>query len=726
MKSRLLPPLVLGLCIAGPFLAGKWWRHRSVARVVPAIAYADGTATAAGSTVASTGALSGASEASVKKMFSEAAPTKDLNQMLRLLRRGSRLTANGLIASGVARLDKAQVAGWIKQIDLLPSGDPVQESLRRALVERWAEVDMAGLMAEASKPPSNYGYGGNQANYWVVTNTAFRALAAKNPEEAWAKAGRMGQAGYSAKSAVLAELALTNPAAGLKIIANVKGGIDGGATRSFFQAWAGQDPAIAAASVDQIKNFRAREHALGAVASVWSQRDPAGALAWADGQGTVRDRNQVLQQVLVAQAETDPQAALDNLSERNLGASQKWAMSNILNAWANRDFDAALGFATSQTKFSDKLASLEGVTRAINNDESRASQLLELAGTLPGPMARQIYGMGIGTILNDQPEKVQEWIDRIKQPSIKEDIIKQTIGNARWSNTDRDMISKLFGQLQPSSQRPEDAQQIASAWAYEDSSKALAWAEKIESVESRKKAVAAAVGAMVQKNPQDAATYVAAMPPGDTRDAAIATLAGSWVDIDAKKAEAWAAGLKGEEQSKVLGALVNKVQNEDPEKAPQAYATFAASLSPEAAAKKENQTVARNVASSIAQDDPQKAISWMEGLPAGGARDQAIGGIAGTWIDYDPAAASEWITQLPTGEGRDMAAGQLATTVARDDPSAAFIWATSIADPAARRKSAEAVLETWKNNGGREAARAALEAGQFNDQDRAELLKKLD
>ena len=130
--------------------------------------------------------------------------------------------------------------------------------------------------------------------------------------------------------------------------------------------------------------------------------------------------------------------------------------------------------------------------RAINNDENRASQLLELAGTLPGPLAREIYQGGIGTMLNDQPEKVQEWIDRIKQPSIKEDIIKETIEQASWSNTDRDMISKLFGQLQPSSQKPDDARAIASSWAYEDSGKALAWAEKIESVESRKKAVAAA------------------------------------------------------------------------------------------------------------------------------------------------------------------------------------------------------------------------------------------
>ncbi len=128
----------------------------------------------------------------------------------------------------------------------------------------------------------------------------------------------------------------------------------------------------------------------------------------------------------------------------------------------------------------------------------------------------------------------------------------------------------------------------------------------------------------------------------------------------------------------------------------------------------------------MARDDPQKAISWMEALPGGGAREQAIGGIAESWINFDPAAASEWITNLPTGEGRDTAAAKLATTIARDDPNAAFVWATSINDPAERRKSAEAVIGTWKNNGGKAAARMALESAHFTDQERSELLKKLE
>ena len=284
----------------------------------------------------------------------------------------------------------------------------------------------------------------------------------------------------------------------------------------------------------------------------------------------------------------------------------------------------------------------------------------------------------------------------------------------------------LFDQLQPTSQNPEDAQSIANQWADSDPDKALAWAEKIGNAESRKKAIAGAIGSWAARDSLATSKYVTAMPPGDAKDDALSMLASSWVGNDPKAAQAWADALSGTERSKVLQALVGKVQEEDPENAPSAYQKYAASLSAEDAAKKDNQAVAKNVAATMAKDDPQKAIAWLATLPAGGAREQAVGGIAESWIKFDPASASEWITNLAPGEGRDTASGQLATTIARDDPDRAFIWATSITDAAARRKSAESVLEIWKDNGGKEAAKDALLNSNFTDQERAELAKKLE
>lgn len=84
------------------------------------------------------------------------------------------------------------------------------------------------------------------------------------------------------------------------------------------------------------------------------------------------------------------------------------------------------------------------------------------------------------------------------------------------------------------------------------------------------------------------------------------------------------------------------------------------------------------------------------------------------------------MNSLPPGDGRDRAAVHLVNTIARDDPGSAWAWANAIADPARRREAAAAALDGWKANGQRDAARAALENGNFSDSERRELIRRLE
>ncbi len=165
----------------------------------------------------------------------------------------------------------------------------------------------------------------------IMSDTAFRAMAAKNPTAAWEQATKLGQRGMSAKSSILSELALHNPTEGLKLVNASKGMFDSWASRSFFQTWAGQDPVAATASLDQVKNAQARSNALNAVAAVWVQRDPAAAMAWADGQTNMRDKQNAIGQILTTQAESDPQGAIATLRTKTLGSNQQYIMSNKPN-----------------------------------------------------------------------------------------------------------------------------------------------------------------------------------------------------------------------------------------------------------------------------------------------------------------------------------------------------------------------------------------------------------
>lgn len=198
------------------------------------------------------------------------------------------------------------------------------------------------------------------------------------------------------------------------------------------------------------------------------------------------------------------------------------------------------------------------------------------------------------------------------------------------------------------------------------------------------------------------------------------------VERSLSEAEKWASSLSGSQRSAALAAVVEAAAHQDPARSESLYQNFVASLSPADAARSENHEVARTIASRTAETDPAKAGIWATSLPEGGARDQALAGVAQTWAGYDPSATSAWIDTLPAGRGRDLAAQKLVTTVAQDDPDSAWAWTATIAEPDLRRTTAASVLLAWKENGRKADALKALEAASFTPEERKELSRKLE
>jgi len=172
--------------------------------------------------------------------------------------------------------------------------------------------------------------------------------------------------------------------------------------------------------------------------------------------------------------------------------------------------------------------------------------------------------------------------------------------------------------------------------------------------------------------------------------------------------------------------MVQSAMQASPQQAQELYSSFAASLDPQSATQSENTAVTRSLAATLTENNPQHAISWVQSLAPGSARDQALAGIAEKWAGYDPAATSEWLGTLPAGEGRDLAAEKLVHAIARDDPESAWAWATSIGTPAQRREAAARVLDAWKGYGKTTEARAALDAAGFDPDVTRELARRLD
>ena len=69
------------------------------------------------------------------------------------------------------------------------------------------------------------------------------------------------------------------------------------------------------------------------------------------------------------------------------------------------------------------------------------------------------------------------------------------------------------------------------------------------------------------------------------------------------------------------------------------------------------------------------------------------------WAREDPTAAANWINALPQGSSHDAAVAAFAYTLAQNDPQYAVSWAQNIADETARNNALQRVSREvmWRN-----------------------------
>lgn len=160
-----------------------------------------------------------------------------------------------------------------------------------------------------------------------------------------------------------------------------------------------------------------------------------------------------------------------------------------------------------------------------------------------------------------------------------------------------------------------------------------------------------------------------------------------------------------------------------------------------------------------ARYEPEKAAEWVQTLPAGPVRDQALIGLGSSWADKDPPKAAEFASTLPPGESRSVAMRQAVANWVQSDPLAArkwviesnqyqdfdaaveaiatqnnfvsrepahaMVWATGIFDEKLRMKTMNTILFNWYSMD-RTAATAYLQSSQeFTPEQRADMLQKL-
>jgi hypothetical protein len=85
----------------------------------------------------------------------------------------------------------------------------------------------------------------------------------------------------------------------------------------------------------------------------------------------------------------------------------------------------------------------------------------------------------------------------------------------------------------------------------------------------------------------------------------------------------------------------------------------------------------RGIAESWAEQDLVKAATWLQGLPAGGARDGAVTAFSRKVIHTDPEGAAVWASTIADAEVRTSEVERAVRLWMRTDRNAAQQWMAS-------------------------------------------------
>jgi hypothetical protein len=333
-------------------------------------------------------------------------------------------------------------------------------------------------------------------------------------------------------------------------------------------------------------------------------------------------------------------------------------------------------------------------------------------------LKRQMISSVIGAISRSDLDKARQLLSGIKD--------KQTKGYALYAflnqaaSEDPEEAFRVLASESANSQGYSHYHNLFQKWAKDDPDAAIAKLNLIKGTSNRQQALQGIAMALVTSDPKRALDMLEGMPPGQTRGSMLATITSTWMSHDSDAAIAWINTLPAEDKSKAVQNGCYQLMQEDPAKA----AKFLASL------PTNNQTRGQysELASQWAQQDLEAARKWVESMPAGRTKEQAMSGIIGTlaqtdpvkaatvfgdsvvnnqnysqvgmivgeWIKSDQTAAIAWLDSLDLrGDTQRNVHSQFLSSWVSEDPTAASQYALGIQDEKSRQQAIGSLVGSW-------------------------------
>ena len=269
---------------------------------------------------------------------------------------------------------------------------------------------------------------------------------------------------------------------------------------------------------------------------------------------------------------SDPSAVSEWLDQRPPGTVSQDAIKEVATVWANEDLSAAVEWARRLTEGPDRQTGLRNV--AYEAARTKPIEAITLSMELPADQSRDdlITHSALQWAAVD-PRGAAEWARQIDSEGLRDRILSGIA--AVWGGTDPNAAATLAVKSVSAGRAQDDAVVgIAQRW--------------------------------VQKEPENAAAWVAQFPNGILRDTALENLVSLWADKDPTQAGNWlnVAGL-GASQDTAVSVYVSK----------------------------------------IAPAFPEAAAHWAETIEDDGLRAREMERVGEAWMISDAKAARAWIAE---------------------------------------------------------------------------------
>jgi hypothetical protein len=284
------------------------------------------------------------------------------------------------------------------------------------------------------------------------------------------------------------------------------------------------------------------------------------------------------------------------------------------------------------------------------------------------------------------PEDAFAWIARLPESQLKANALREAA--ARFAAKNPERAAAAATGMNAGVSRNDTITLVANAWANADASSALAWAEKLPAGAAKESALDAIRYVWVRTDPIAASTHIEKLPQSRTKNNLIAGVAHAWAARDHTAAIDWAERLADVSDSET--ALVNIAEswaNRDP----QAAAAFALKLP----TSESRSQAGAMVASRWARQNPRLAADWTWSTGDAEIRNRGLSEVFEIWAGADPDECGRWLEKLPSGPDRDQAIQAFITTAVMWAPDVASRIALLIENDSTRRDALDQSVPRW-------------------------------